>query len=460
MLTRAQNETITRVGADTPGGKLLRMYWQPVALVEEMETSRPIRPVRVLGQDFVLFKDAQGNVALMDRDCPHRGADLSYGRLEAGGLRCPFHGWLFDTQGNCLETPGEPPHVRLCGKVKQKTYPVVERSGIYFAYLGDLPDGGTPPAFANFDCFAAPGTHTFAFKGLLDCNWVQALEVGIDPAHASFLHRFFEDEDPAADPALAYGKQFRAASAGSKWPMTKVMREYPAPEIDFEDAPWGLRVTALRHVDPQAKPPVTHVRVTNLVFPQAFVIPLSAEMTITQWHVPVDDTSCYWVAIFTSFTKPVDKAQMRAQRLELYTLPDYIPLVGRHNRYGYSEAEQTNETYTGMGFDINVHDQWAVESQGRIADRTREHLGTTDKVIIAYRKLLMRSIKQAQGSAPKGSQKGSRPCMVLSADEAAKITGPATVDGICEGADWQAYWRGFDAERRKLASWRVPDCTD
>ncbi len=462
MLTREQNETITRTGADTSGGKLLRLYWQPVALVEELETSRPIRPVRVLGQDFVLFKDARGLVALMDRDCPHRGADLSYGRLEERGLRCPFHGWLFDAHGNCLETPGEPPHVRLCDKVKQKTYPVVERSGIYFAYLGDLSDGREPPAFANFDCFAAPGTHTFAFKGLLDCNWVQALEVGIDPAHASFLHRFFEDEDPSADPALAYGKQFRAASAGSKWPMTKVMREYPAPDIDFEDAPWGLRITALRRVDPHATPPVTHVRVTNLVFPQAFVIPLSSEMTITQWHVPVDDTSCYWYAIFTSFTAPVDKAQMRAQRLELYTLPDYIPRVGRHNRYGYNEAEQASQTYTGMGFDINVHDQWAVESQGRIADRTREHLGTTDKVIIAYRKLLMRSIKQAQSGVPNGAQSDeqqrARPCMVLSDKEASAITGPATVDGICDGTDWQAYWRAFDAERRAKASWDAPAC--
>ena len=472
MLTREQNETITRVGADTPGGKLLRLYWQPVALVEELASSRPVRPVRVLGQDFVLFKDAEGKVALMDRDCPHRGADLSYGRLEANGLRCPFHGWLFDAQGNCLETPGEPPHVRLCDKVKQKTYPVVERSGIYFAYLGEAGksgEGDTPPdappptpstppttrpaalpAFPNFDCFAAPATHTFAFKGLLDCNWVQALEVGIDPAHASFLHRFFEDEDPGADPALAYGKQFRAASAGSQWPMTKVMREYPAPEIGFEDAPWGLRVTALRHVDPHATPPVTHVRVTNLVFPQAFVIPLSAEMTITQWHVPVDDTACHWYAIFTSFAAPVDQAQMRAQRLELYTLPDYIPRVGRHNRYGYNAAEQAGQTYTGMGFDINVHDQWAVESQGRIADRTREHLGTTDKVIIAYRKLLMRAIKDAQS--------GATPCMVLSADDAARINGPVTVDGICEGADWQAYWRAFDAERRAGASWPAPDC--
>ncbi len=444
MLSADQNERLTRTGAATPGGKLLRQYWQPVALAAELEGIRPVRPVRVLGLDLVLFKDAAGTVALMDRACPHRGADLSYGRLEDGGLRCPFHGWLFDAGGRCLETPGEPAHVHLCDKVRQPTYPVVECSGMYFAWFG----AGEPPAFANLDCFAAPATHTFAFKGLLDCNWVQAVEVGIDPAHASFLHRFFEDEDPAAAPDLAYGKQFRAASAGSNWPMTKVLREHPSPEIDFEDTPWGLRVYALRRIDAA----LTHVRVTNLLFPQAFVIPLSAGMTITQWHVPVDDTSCYWYAIFTSFTTPVDQAQMRAQRLALYTLPDYVPRVGRHNRYGYDEREQAGQTYTGMGFDINVHDQWAVESQGRIQDRTREHLGTTDKVIIAFRKLLLAAIKQVEA--------GQTPRMVLTPAQAAAVTGPVTVDGIDQSGDWQAYWRGVDQARRAQAPWPAPAVLD
>ena len=230
--------------------------------------------------------------------------------------------------------------------------------------------------------------------------------------------------------------------------MTKVLREHPSPEIDFEDTPWGLRVFALRKIDPA----LTHVRVTNLLFPQAFVIPLSARMTITQWHVPVDDTSCYWYAIFTSFAAPVDKAQMRAQRLALYTLPDYLPRVGRHNRYGYNEQEQAGQTYTGMGFDINVHDQWAVESQGWIQDRTREHLGTTDKVIIAFRKLLLAAMKQVEA--------GQAPCMVLTPAQAAAVTGPVTVDGIDRNGDWQAYWRAVDVERRAKASWNAPAAID
>ena len=175
MISAEQNELITRVGVNAPAGKLLRRYWQPVALKEELEGDRPIRAVKVLGQDFVLFRDENGELGMLDRDCPHRGADLSFGRLEDGGLRCPFHGWLFDAKGDCLETPAEPAGSKLCTKIKQKAYPVVQRAGIIFAYLGE----GEPPAFPEFDCFVAPDSHVFAFKGLFECNWLQALEVGI-----------------------------------------------------------------------------------------------------------------------------------------------------------------------------------------------------------------------------------------------------------------------------------------
>src|SRR3546814_3665625 len=138
MTTHEQNMRMTRVGADQPAGQLLRRYWQPVALIEELEDIRPVRPVKLMGQDFVLFRDEQGRYGLLDRDCPHRGADLAFGRPEHGGLRCPFHGWLFDVDGKCLETPAEPETSRLCQRIRQKNYPVVLRSGILFAYLGPL----------------------------------------------------------------------------------------------------------------------------------------------------------------------------------------------------------------------------------------------------------------------------------------------------------------------------------
>jgi hypothetical protein len=182
-----------------------------------------------------------------------------------------------------------------------------------------------------------------------------------------------------------------------------------------------------------------------MVFPYAFVIPMSTEMTITQWHVPIDDVSCYWYAIFTSFGAPVDHQQMRETRLKLYELPDYRPRLGRHNQYGYNVAEQATQTFTGMGFDINVHDQWAIEGQGRIQDRTREHLGYSDKAIIAYRRMLLSAIGQVQN--------GEKPLMWLDKARAATIRGPITVDGMGPTQGWQAYWKDFDARRRSGSSW-------
>ncbi|MGY2849757.1 nitrite reductase/ring-hydroxylating ferredoxin subunit [Bradyrhizobium sp. USDA 4510] len=373
MMSQEANDLITRTGRKDPCGKLMRSYWQPAALVDELDGPRPVRPVRLLGENLVLFRGEDGSYGLIDRHCAHRGADLAFGRLEHGGLRCAFHGWLFDTSGQCIETPAEPAGSQLCKGIRQRSYPVVEKSGILWAWLGE----GAPPAFPELDCFVAPGSHTFAFKGHMNCNWLQALEVGIDPAHASFLHRFFEDEDTSA----AYGKQFRGASAGSDMPMTKILREYDRPIINVEHTEYGLRLIALRELDAER----THVRVTNQLFPHGFVIPMSTEMTITQWHVPVDDENCYWYAIFTSYAAPVDKQKMRDQRLELYTLPDYKSRKNKSNDYGFDPHEQATETYTGMGTDINVHDQWAVESMGAIQDRTNEHLGQSDKAIVQYR---------------------------------------------------------------------------
>jgi hypothetical protein len=310
---------------------------------------------------------------------------------------------------------------------------VIEKSGVLFAYMGS----GTPPALPAFDCFVAPDSHTFAFKGLIDCNWLQSLEVGVDPVHTSFLHRFFHDDDPTQ----SYGKVFRDISRDSDMPMSRIMREATRPRIEVEPTEFGFRVVTLRAISDKS----THVRVTNLMFPNAFVIPMSRDMTITQWHVPVDDNRHYWYAIFTSFGQPVDKEEMRRQRLMLYSLPDYVPNRNKSNDYGFDPHEQESETYTGMGADINVHDQWACESMGAIQDRTQEHLGTSDKAINAYRKMLRQAIEQ--------SAKGERPIMVLDETQAAGVTGPAAVDGIGPTEDWQGYWQRSEADKRQGASW-------
>ena len=380
MLTTEQNDRVTRTGSDTPAGALLRRYWQPAALVDELAGERPAVAVRLLGEDLVLYREESGGYALVGRRCPHRGGDLAYGRLEDGGIRCPFHGWLFDGAGACLEQPAEPADSDFHTKIRHTAYPCIERNGIVFTHMGP----GPPPPLPGMDCFVAPDTYSFAFKGLIEANWLQALEVGIDPAHASFLHRFFEDDDPEQ----RYGQQFRDRTDGAEIPVTRLLREHTRPEISVDPVDHGLRITSRRDLGNQG----THVRITNLVFPNAICIPLSTDMVLTQWHVPIDDVTCYWYGLFTTFEEVVDKATMRAARLELYTLPDYRPKRGKGNNYLYDPAEQKTQTFTGMGMDINVHDNWAIESPGPIHDRTTENLGTTDKAIIANRRLLTQAI--------------------------------------------------------------------
>lgn len=432
MLSKEINDLITRVGPDDGAGKVLRRYWQPAALTVELDGERPVAAVRLMGEDLVLFRDNEGELGLIGRQCPHRGADLCYGRREDNGMRCPFHGWHFDRSGQCVEQPGEPEGSRMHEQISVPSYPVVEKNGIIFAYMGP----GDPPPFPALDCFTAPDTHVFAFKGLWECNWLQAMEVGIDPAHASFLHRFLEDEDPED----SYGKQFRDKAVNTEMTMTQLLREYPRPEIKVEETDYGMRLIALRHLDDGR----THVRVTNQIFPEAICIPISNEMIITQWHVPVDDENCYWYSMFTSFGDPMNKNLMREQRMKEHRLPDYAPLKNKRNNYGYDPAEQARETYTGMGMDINVHDQWAVESPGPIFDRTKEHLGKTDVGIIKYRKILREAIASLDdnGDALKMQNGGTE-----------DITGPISVDAIGQDADWSKVYEAQDKERRAACEW-------
>jgi phenylpropionate dioxygenase-like ring-hydroxylating dioxygenase large terminal subunit len=442
----AQNELITRVGPGTACGDLLRRYWQPLALLDEFDPRLdPRKAVRLLGQDLVLFRDAAGTYGLLDRDCPHRGADLNFARHEGDGIRCPFHGWKFAASGQCLDTPAEPVGSTLAQRVRQRSYPLRVVAGVILAYLG--PEDSTPPELPAFDAFAAPGTHSFAFKGLWRCNWLQAFEVGIDPAHPSFLHRYLQDDALDATGQKEFGRQFRAASVGEvdgeRWPMTRVMREICSPEIHHDEVAPGLtRLTALRPINDR----LTHVRVTHAAFPQTFVIPLSETVTITQMHVPVDDGQTYWYSFFTSFAGPLDKETMRRQRLAHMSLPDYVPHNGRHNGWNFKPEEQRTRTYLGMGEeDINLHDQWAVESMGAIQDRTREHLGQSDKVIMANRRLLFKAIETVRT--------GGTPPMVLGAAEAAALQGPDTVDCIAPAAGWQAHWQAAAAAKRAAAGW-------
>ncbi len=401
MIPQTLNDQLTRIGPNTEAGAVLRQYWQPACLVDELQDTNSV-PVNLLCERLAMVRGSQEEWKLVTRKA-------------SADERPTFH------PEDVIIDPDGP------------TYPVQEKRGIMFAYLGS----GEPPEFPNFDCFRAPDSHVFAFKGLWECNWLQALEIGIDPAHASFLHRFLEDEDPDE----GYGKQFRDRAATTDLPMTQVLREYPRPEISVDETQYGLKITSLRHLAND----MTHVRVTNAIFPEAICIPMSREMTITQWHVPVDDENCYWYTMFTSFDKAVDKELMRKQRLAEHQLPEYNPVKNKANDYHYDPDEQQTLTYTGMGLDINVHDQWAVEMMGSIQDRTREHLGRSDVAIIRNRRLLRKAIKaMAEGECSSLPMQGK---------DASTIVGPLSNDAIAVTDDWQgASWEA-DKTRRSECPW-------
>ncbi|KAA9108045.1 aromatic ring-hydroxylating dioxygenase subunit alpha [Microbacterium rhizomatis] len=432
MLKQEDNEKITRSGPGTPLGVLLRSYWQPVGLVSEMPGERPVKAIRIMSEDLVLFKKSKG-WGLISRFCAHRGVDLSYGRLEEDGLRCLYHGWLYDAEGRCIDQPAEPEHSQFLGKIRIANYPCIEKNGLIFAYMG----AGDPPPFPAYDCFIAPDEYTFAFKGLWECNYLQGLEGGIDPSHVSFLHRFIQE-----DPREVYGQQFSEEVEGTGKKLSMLVGESFRPDIEVESADHGLRVFAIRQLTEDIK----HVRVTNLMFPNAFVVPFGNSKVFTQWHVPIDDENHYWFMIFYDFAEPTDKETLLQQRLEGVSLPDYRPLRNRSNNWGFDPREQQELTYTGMGLDINVHDQWAVESMGPIQDRTVERLGVSDRAVTANRRMLLRAIDAFAA----GGQVPSHP---VSDDEAAALTGPLAMDTIAANDAWQTRWIEREHERRQASPW-------
>jgi len=433
VLSARENERITRTGPSTPAGGLLRAYWQPAALVSELSADRPVTPIRLLGEDLVLFSTEDGRRGLVSRFCAHRGVDLAFGRVEDGGLRCLYHGWLYAPDGRCLEQPAEPPHSRFAEKIRIASYPCIERNGIVFAYLG----GGDPPPFPDYDCFTAPEEYTFAFKGLWECNWLQGVEGGIDPSHVSFLHRFLKE-----DPREVYGQQFREEVAGTGKTLSAIVGESYRPDIEVESAEHGLRVYAIRHLDEQTR----HVRITNLVFPNAFVVPFGNDKAFCQWHVPIDDENHYWYMILYDFAAVTDRETLLAQRLQEVSLPDYRPLRNRRNNWGFDPAEQRDLTYTGMGLDINVHDQWAVESMGPIQDRTVERLGVSDRAVSANRRLLLKAIDAHESGV-------ALPAHPVDRTQAAQLTGPTAIDTVGPAADWEQHWREREADRRAQSPW-------
>lgn len=360
MLSKEQNELITRTGPDTPMGRLIRRYWIPALLSEEIpEPDSPPAQVRIVGEQLVAFRDSDGRIGLLEEACAHRGTSLAYGRNEECGLRCIYHGWKYDVDGNVVDTPAEPADSRFKTKLRITAYPTHEVAGIVWAYLGP-PE--KRPLFPRYDFVVLPHERTYVTKCVLECNYLQGLEGECDSAHLSFLHREFNSD-----------REERVLTATDT-----------APEYYTEDTDFGVRLVALR----KASSDETYVRVSSYVMPLGCWIP-AGNRREAHFYVPIDDTHAWRIDLGVSRDRPVADAD-RYRRTMI--LPDYRRVRRMDNHYLQDRDMQRAQDFTGIEGFFN-EDGCATETMGPIYDRSREHLGQSDKAVIHVRKRILDAIR-------------------------------------------------------------------
>jgi phthalate 4,5-dioxygenase len=382
MLTKEENRLITLTGPDTPGGALMRCYWHPVALVDDLPPGGAPIPVKILGEELVLFRDESGRPGLLGLYCSHRCADLSYGRIEDGGLRCLYHGWLYDISGRCLEQPAEPLNSRYKDEIRHPAYPLIERAGLVFAYMGK----GEPPLLPNYEFLNAAPEHRHLQKTFMGCNYLQALEGDIDPAHLSFLHRSlrrrpFDTKKPRAVP-------------GSDKAAATLLREDRRPRLHAELTDFGVRNSAVR----DAGDGVHYLRINNFIIPNK-VAAIGNEGRFGEgytihWHVPADDENHVRFDVFFNRVRPVDR--QRYERELAAELMENRYRRNKQNRYLQDRELMKTANFSGMGDHYAAQDAFAAETPGPIHDRSREHLGTSDTHIVAARRQLLAGVAAVQ----------------------------------------------------------------
>ncbi len=393
MLTKEENDLVTQTGPGTPCGRLLRSYWQPAALSEELPPGAPPLPLRLFSEDLVMFRDEDGRIGLLDLHCSHRATDLSYGRIEDGGLRCVYHGWLYDVNGKCLQTPAEPPGSHLKEFVRHKAYPCLEKGGIIFTYMGE----GEPPLLPNYEVLSAPDENRFVTKHFHECNYLQGLEGSQDGTHVRFLHRFLRTDTGAKqleDHPKALGKgedaSFREPPPDEYFGVVRV------EENDF--SVWAYLGSG--------------VGGPEYTFPSLCLTNGGAQSAgdgyLIYWRVPIDDTHNWLFAMSFKRSGPIPEDHRYKRSWSMMT-PDYHFIRNQRNRYLQDREEQKTSTFTGMGSVFVVQDALANETQGPIQDRTKEMLGVPDMSIAAWRRMLLRAIRTMQeGGDPPGQIRDPR----------------------------------------------------
>jgi phthalate 4,5-dioxygenase len=390
MLTPDENYRLTRAGPGTPMGELLRRYWQPACLSSELpeRDGAPLR-VRLLCEDLIAFRDTTGKVGLVEAYCPHRRAPLFFGRNEECGLRCVYHGWKFDVNGNCVDMPSEPAGTTLQTKVQLTAYPTVEKGGVVWAYMGRKE---VMPPEPDYEWTRAPAKYRYVSKTFENCNWLQALEGGLDTSHSSFAHNNFKSDK------------------------SEPRQRDRSPKIDVERTDYGYYYVSTRDLGGEGK----YIRVYQYVMPAQQMRPNNVgwfggrnEMPRADGHVwaPIDDehTHAYnWMCAYDEsvpFTPEwIESRETAMGRGKDDLIPGTFRLKRNpSNDYLIDRQMQKTQNYTGI-FGVNTQDFALQEGMGAICDRSKEFLGSSDKAVVAMRRLLMEALDSVErGGAPRGA---------------------------------------------------------
>ncbi len=401
MLSPADNELMCRVGPGTSMGNLMREFWQPALISSELPEpdGEPLR-LRLLGEDLIAFRDSSGRVGVVANACPHRGASMFFGRNEENGLRCVYHGWKFDTAGNCTDMPNEPAESNFRHKIRITTYPAYEVAGAIYIYMGSRP---TPPPVPQFEWMAAPAEQTNHRKTIRWCNWVQALEGDMDGSHTSFLHAYLRRQD-----------DFKPLRNGYRY-----QDKSPRLEVVTTDAGlmYGYRRNAGEYTDGENN---EYTRITQFLLPFYSMVatttpvvggkgePERTTVGVTVWQPMDDSTTVVWsmAASLTAGQKPRAGEDDSGSYLPHTTAPDgrWRPITHRGNDYLMDRQVQKTLRFTGIPGGNGPEDQAVTETMGPIYTRQGEHLATSDSAIIQVRRRLLGAVKAHldRGALPRG----------------------------------------------------------
>jgi phthalate 4,5-dioxygenase oxygenase subunit len=388
MLRKEQNDLLTQTGPGTPMGNMFRSYWLPALLAEELpEPGCPPVRLKLLSERLLAFRDSEGKLGLIDEFCAHRGVSLWFGRNEEGGIRCAYHGWKYDREGRCLDIPSEPAGSGMCGRIKLTSYPLIERGGVLWTYMGE-PD--KQPPLPEYEFATVPANQSFTSKRFQECNWLQALEGGIDSSHVSFLHSGLLNTDPL----------FKG-SKGNEYNLSDMR-----PVFEVTESEGGLLIGVRRN----AESGNYYWRITPFVMPCFTMVPPRGDHPVHgHFWVPIDDETNWAWSFDYHPVRALRDSEVQAMReghgIHVTYVPGtFIPSANKTNDYLMDRASQkAGINYSGVS-GIAVQDASLQESMGPIVDRTKENLVSTDNGIIMARMRLMRAAKALaeKGVTPPG----------------------------------------------------------